>query len=120
MTPAAGSAPPRLPGPPRDPGPLRDPGLAHDPLWPRAGDWPEPGDTAADVVIVGVPTHRTSLSRTRADTTPAAIRSALQDGDPLAGYSLYCVTFTDPPADGSGVADTSGVFQVSLQGGGVP
>lgn len=50
--------------------------LSHDPLWPRAGSWPA-FDGAADAVLLGVPTWRTSLSPTGAHATPAAIRHAL-------------------------------------------
>ena len=50
--------------------------LSHDPLWRRAGSWPE-FDGAADAVLLGVPTWRTSLSPTGAHATPAAIRDAL-------------------------------------------
>ncbi|MBN6192493.1 arginase family protein [Microbacterium sp. NPDC059771] len=50
--------------------------LSHDPLWPRAGSWPA-FDAAADAVLLGVPTWRTSLSPTGAHATPAAIREAL-------------------------------------------
>ncbi|WP_149085915.1 MULTISPECIES: arginase family protein [Microbacterium] len=50
--------------------------LSHDPLWPRAGAWPA-FDGAADAVLLGVPTWRTSLSPTGAHATPAAIRAAL-------------------------------------------
>jgi len=51
--------------------------LHHDPRWPRAGDWP-PLDGHADVAIVGIPAHLTSLSPTSAHRTPAAVREALQ------------------------------------------
>ena len=51
--------------------------LSHDPLWPRAGDWPAFVD-AADAVLLGVPTWRTSLSPTGAHATPRAVRDALQ------------------------------------------
>ncbi|WP_101844393.1 agmatinase family protein [Zhihengliuella sp. ISTPL4] len=50
--------------------------LSHDPLWPRAGAWPA-FEGAADAVLLGVPTWRTSLSPTGAHATPAAIRAAL-------------------------------------------
>ncbi|UPL12744.1 agmatinase family protein [Microbacterium sufflavum] len=50
--------------------------LSHDPLWPRAGSWPA-FDAAADAVLLGVPTWRTSLSPTGAHATPTAIREAL-------------------------------------------
>ncbi|TPW76445.1 arginase family protein [Schumannella soli] len=67
-----------------EPDPARPPAtaLVHDPLWPRTGSWPAPGagDSArdSDLTLVGVGTHRTSLSPSRADTTPAAIRAALR------------------------------------------
>ncbi|WP_154792459.1 arginase family protein [Occultella kanbiaonis] len=55
--------------------------LSHDPLWPRAGDWPPlPADPAdhVDLTLIGIPTHRTSLSPTGAHATPAAVRDALR------------------------------------------
>lgn len=53
--------------------------LPHDPLWPRAGDWPAPrAGERADVALIGIPTHRTSLSPTSAHLTPAAVREALR------------------------------------------
>ena len=51
--------------------------VSHDSSWPRAGDYPAHRDHA-DVVVVGVPTHKTSLSPSRADTTPRAIRESLR------------------------------------------
>ena len=62
--------------------------LSHDPLWPRAGSWPA-YDGAADAVLLGVPTWRTSLSPTGAHATPAAIRDALP---------RYGTTLMGPPA----------------------
>lgn len=61
--------------------------LSHDPLWPRAGAWPAFED-AADAVLLGVPTWRTSLSPTGAHATPAAVRDALQ---------RYSATLMGPP-----------------------
>ena len=54
--------------------------LPHDELWPRAGDWPglDSLDGDLDLVLLGVPTWRTSLSPTGAHATPAAVRSALR------------------------------------------
>jgi formiminoglutamase len=62
--------------------------MPEDPHWPRASDWlaestrrhhqdhsahpPRP-----DLVVVGVPAHRTSISPTGASETPAAIRATL-------------------------------------------
>ncbi len=51
--------------------------LHDDPLWPRAGAWPAPAGHA-DVVIVGVPTWRTSITPGRTDLTPPAVREALR------------------------------------------
>ena len=58
-----------------------------DPLWPRAGGWiassPDLANRLAresggcDIALLGVPAHETSITPTRADTTPAAIRDAL-------------------------------------------
>lgn len=52
-------------------------GLHDDPLWPRAGGWDAPAGRA-DVVIVGVPTWRTSITPGATHTTPAAVRDALR------------------------------------------
>lgn len=55
------------------------PALPHDPLWPRAGGWPASvAGERADVAVAGIPTFRRSLSPTRADLTPAAVREALR------------------------------------------
>lgn len=84
-----------------------DGGALHDdPLWPRAGSWPawQPGGEsssagtpdrqisdeastadhaqAPDVVLVGAPAWRTSLSPTGAHATPAAVRQALRRFSP--------------------------------------
>ncbi len=51
-----------------------------DQLWPRASTWlrsAEPGRNY-DLGLMGIPAHLTSISPTNADTTPAAIRAALQ------------------------------------------
>ncbi len=53
-----------------------------DPRWPRASEWLADArgiarDGQVDLAVIGVPTWRTSLSPTRADTTPAAVRAAL-------------------------------------------
>jgi formiminoglutamase len=68
------------------------PSFSHDLLWPRAGAWPAPspqvspagGDSGIDidVALVGVPAFRTSLSPTRADLTPSAIREAMRRYSP--------------------------------------
>ncbi|WP_336658715.1 arginase family protein [Leucobacter sp. USHLN153] len=68
--------------------------LPHDPAWPRTGGWAVPGADAIDLGIIGIPTARTSLSETRADRTPAAIRSALRR------YSSHVVSPGAPGARG--------------------
>jgi formiminoglutamase len=61
------------------------PALPHDPSWPRAGDWPALGDAGAlDAALVGIGTHATSLSPTRAHATPDAVRAALRRYSPHA------------------------------------
>ncbi|SDS24884.1 arginase family protein [Agrococcus carbonis] len=91
------------------------PALPHDPSWPRAGDWPALGDEGAlDAVLVGVGTHATSLSPTRAHTTPAAVREALRrysphasgPGAPLAGLRVADAGDASDP-DGDEAAATA-------------
>ncbi|MDR6971820.1 arginase family protein [Leifsonia shinshuensis] len=52
--------------------------LSVDPLWPRAGGWPPLGPDGADLTLLGIPTHETSLSPTGAHATPGAVRDALR------------------------------------------
>lgn len=60
--------------------------MIEDPLWPRASAWLADSTarlraahppTRPDLVVLGVPAHRTSLSPTGAHETPGAIRAAL-------------------------------------------
>ncbi|PZQ88096.1 MAG: formimidoylglutamase [Leifsonia xyli] len=51
--------------------------LYDDPLWPRAGGWPAPAGHA-DVVLVGVPTWRSSITPGSTGLTPSAVRETLQ------------------------------------------
>jgi formiminoglutamase len=51
--------------------------MSEDPSWPRASAWLSEGPEAADLVVLGVPAHRTSISHTGADATPSAVRAAL-------------------------------------------
>ena len=68
--------------------------MTDDPLWPRASAWLEANTREhawprerhprkVQMALLGVPAFRTSLSPTRADTTPAAVRGA------LARFSTY-------------------------------
>jgi formiminoglutamase len=54
--------------------------VTEDPLWPRASDWLASGGGAdgPHLVVVGVPCARSSISPSRADRTPAAVRAALR------------------------------------------
>ena len=54
--------------------------LPNDPLWPRASAWLKPADANSnyDLGLFGIPAHLTSISKTNAHLTPAAIREALQ------------------------------------------
>ena len=53
-----------------------------DPQWPRAADWlagvRPTGADAPLLVVLGVPLSQTSISPSAADTTPAAVRQALE------------------------------------------
>lgn len=51
--------------------------LSNDPRWPRAGHWLEQSAANPALTFLGVPAHLSSISPTRADTTPAAVRQAL-------------------------------------------
>lgn len=54
-------------------------GAPTDARWPTAADWLAAGSRgrAADLAVLGVPTHATSLSPSGAHRTPAAVRLAL-------------------------------------------
>lgn len=56
-----------------------------DPNWPRAAEL-FAGDPTAMVALLGIPAHQTSISPTRADTTPQAVREALMR------FSTYCTS----------------------------
>lgn len=64
--------------------------MSEDAKWPRASAWLRPAvdllaetDSNFDLAVFGVKAHKTSISATNADETPAAIRNALQR------YSLW-------------------------------
>ena len=58
---------------------------SEDPLWPRANSLLG-RDSGAPIAIIGVPACETSISPTRADTTPGAVRDALRR------YSTFSAT----------------------------
>ena len=51
--------------------------LPHDPKWMRADTLFSVGNSKADMALIGVPAHESSISATSAYLTPAAIRTAL-------------------------------------------
>jgi formiminoglutamase len=60
--------------------------VSEDALWPRAATWLQANSSNADISVYGVPAHKTSISKTGAHKTPAAIRKA------LVRYSTYNAT----------------------------
>jgi formiminoglutamase len=56
-----------------------------DPSWPSAANLLT-NNSGARVALIGIPAHQTSISATRADTTPPAVREALNR------YSTFCAT----------------------------
>lgn len=74
--------------------------MAEDPHWPRAANWLSDSGLA-DFGLLGVPAHLTSISPTRADTTPDAVREA------LGRYSTYAsgLELDVPAVDLGNIAD---------------
>lgn len=60
--------------------------MSEDALWPRAATWLQSDSANADISVFGIPAHKTSISKTGAHKTPAAIRKA------LLRYSTYNAT----------------------------
>ncbi len=60
--------------------------MTEDPRWPRAAHWLAAECASPELVVLGVPAHRTSISATQANTTPDAVRSA------LLRYSTYAMS----------------------------
>jgi hypothetical protein len=82
----------------------------------------DPGGDAGNVATLTL--SGTLVAGSQASTTvrslPAAKASALQAGDPLAGYRLYCVTFAVPPLAAAATADADGKVALELDAAGVP
>ena len=51
--------------------------MSEDALWPRAASWLQSNSADSDISVFGVPAHKTSISKTGAHKTPAAIRKSL-------------------------------------------
>ncbi len=69
-----------------------------DRLWPRAQSLFKPNLKKADLALVGVPAHKSSISPTSAHITPKAIRQALAKYSTYSGskdIDLRGLTFTD-------------------------
>lgn len=60
--------------------------MTDDPRWPRASQWLAAGSARPTLAVLGVPAHRTSISPTGANTTPGAVRAALER------YSTYAAS----------------------------
>jgi formiminoglutamase len=107
---------------------------ADDPMWPRAGQWIVPADpegvgSAAaagpcDLVLIGVPAHETSITPTRADTTPAAVRDALlrystwsaSSGVDVAGLRAVDFGDVEVPDGPAGEARVRAAVQAAAEG----
>ena len=76
--------------------------LPHDPKWARATALFSSSNSNADIALIGVPAHESSISPTSAHLTPAAIRSA------LARYSTFS-TSADINLVGNSFADLGDV-----------
>jgi len=72
--------------------------LPHDPKWVRANALFSDVNSKADIALIGVPAHESSISATSAHLTPAAIRGALARYSTFstsADIDLVGITFTD-------------------------
>ena len=76
--------------------------LPNDPKWKRALTLLDSNNTSADLALIGVPAHLSSISPTHADQTPDAIRAA------LARYSTYS-TSDNLDLAGNPIADLGNV-----------
>ena len=84
-----------------------------DPLWPRASAWLGSGGhrSGPSLGVIGVPLARTSISPSRADSTPAAVRAALRRYSTLHAeldVDLETLSVTDHgdlPVSDAGVTD---------------
>ena len=72
--------------------------LPHDPKWARASTLFSTSNGTADIALIGVPAHESSITATNAHLTPAAIRAALSRYSTFstsAEIDLAGNTFTD-------------------------
>lgn len=66
--------------------------LSHDENWPRANTLFTAGLNASDFALIGIPAHKSSLSPTSANLTPAAIREELARYSTFAGSTKTDLT----------------------------
>jgi formiminoglutamase len=74
---------------------MTSPTLPDDPKWKRAHTLFSSSEPSADFALIGVPAHQGSISPTKADQTPDAIRNS------LARYSTYSTSDNVDLANGS-------------------
>lgn len=79
-----------------------------DPRWPTAGAWlaagPQAG-SAADLAVLGIPTHATSISGSGAHATPNAVRRMLERLSPWSGRRRLDLSEVVSPLDLGNVDD---------------
>ena len=93
--------------------------LPNDPQWTRAHTLFSSSQPSADLALIGVPAHQGSISPTKADQTPDAIRSALarystystSDGIDLANSSFTDLGNIDSPDGSEGIARVHGAVK---------
>jgi hypothetical protein len=76
------------------------------------------GGTASDITISGTLSTATAGLTSSSSVLLASRRAAAVNA--LAGYKLYCVTFSTTPASGTADADASGVVSLTLAAKDVP
>ena len=84
--------------------------MVDDPQWPRADGLLTPNATSARIALLGVPTHRTSISPTQAHHTPAAVREAL---------NRFSVQHATGSIDEAGIFDAGDVLEPDANPGAV-
>jgi len=78
---------------------------------------PATGNSASDITISGTLSTGTSMLASSRGLHTSGLSAAVSG---LAGYRLYCVTFSTPPASGTADADSSGVVSLTLAAKDVP
>ena len=107
-----------------------DPSRRDDPQWPRSSAWLAGGGARSDgaprLAVLGVPLAATSISPSRADTTPTAVRAALgrfstayAAADPRDDVDLESVAVDDlgdVALDGLTIADAQAAITAAVAG----